>query len=57
MQENLLGEILHNEVKPHTTIQLLHTVVVRRLYHKVSMKPCDEQCQGEVRPYNHSNKT
>lgn len=43
MQENLLGEILHNELKPHATTQLLHTVVVKRLYHKVSMKACDEQ--------------
>lgn len=43
MQENLLGEILRNEIKPHTTTQPLHTVVVRSLYHKVSLKACDEQ--------------
>lgn len=44
-QENLFCEILHNEIKPHTTTQLLPTqkLVVRSLYHKVSMKACDEQ--------------
>lgn len=33
MQEDLLGEILHNEIKPHTITQLLHTVAVRSLDH------------------------
>lgn len=53
-KESIWGNILYNKTKPHAA-QLLPTLPVGSLYHKVSTKACNEQWHGEVRLHGHAN--